>query len=100
MRYHSGRHFDVVVLQHDAARAELVRPQERARVDPPFVGNADVDVATVQRKELLRHRRQRRWPPGIHRRGEPGRPGGVEQVAVFQIVIGVVVRDEDVPQRL
>ena len=55
--------------------------------------------ALVHLEEQPRHARQRRRPPRVHRRREMVAPREQQQVAVVRVVIGVVVRDEDVAQR-
>ena len=90
---------DVLVLQDDAALAQLVGVDQRRERHPAFVGDARVDVGRVHLEEQARHLLERRRTPGVDRRAQPGRPRQPDQVAVVRVVVGVMVRDEDVAQR-
>jgi hypothetical protein len=55
-----------------------------------------VDVVGVHFEEQFRHLRERRWPLGIDAGDEPRSSSQPNQIPIVRIVVGVLVRQEDV----
>jgi hypothetical protein len=91
-------HLDVLVLEHEARRGQLVDWNQRRQRNPPFVGDARVDVGGIHLEEQARHLLERRRPPGVDARAQPRGPREPHQIAVVGRVIRVLVGQEDVAQ--
>jgi hypothetical protein len=88
----------VVVLHHGAGSCELVRVHERHERLASFVGDANVHVGRAHLEEEPRDPLDRRWSVRIDAMTHAARPREQQQVAVVGIVIGVMMRDEDIAQ--
>jgi hypothetical protein len=99
MRHGRARDGHQVVFHDRAAPRDLVRMDERRQRRAALVAHAHGDVGRAHVEKLLRHARQRRRSPRIHRRRQPVAPREQQQVAVVGVVIRMMVRDEDVPER-
>ena len=99
MRRAERRHGHVVGLQHDAVVLDILGGQQFADVGPAFVLDARLDVEAIQFPVGAGHAHQTLWAERMDRRRQPCRPGIVDEIAVFEIVVGVVVADEDVLDR-
>src|SRR5687768_11438781 len=88
-----GRYADALVFEDLAARRDLVRPHERRQGRAPLVRDTQLDVVSIRLEEVLRHRHERRWTVGVHRRRETGRPAEEEERSVAGDVIGMLVGD-------
>ena len=91
---------DVVGLQHHAVGIDVLGDQQLAQVGPAFVGDARLDVELVHLPIGFRHRFGALGTERMDRRFQPGRPGVIGEVAVFEIVIRVQVAEQDVFDRV
>src|SRR6266478_4473103 len=91
-------HFQVLVLHDWTCLDQLVYVNERDERAPALVGDARLDVGGIHLEEEPGHLLERRRPPRVDARAQPGRPCQPDEIAVVGIVIRVVVRDENVSQ--
>jgi hypothetical protein len=99
MRRAERRDLHVRSLQHYAVVRDVFRDQQFARIGTAFVLDPRLDVEPVQFPERFRHRLDALRTERVDRCRQARRPGVVEQIAVFEVVIGMVVGDEDVLHR-
>src|SRR5882724_8094380 len=67
-------HFQVLVLHDWTCLDQLVYVNERDERAPALVGDARLDVGGIHLEEEPGHLLERRRPPRIHARAQPGRP--------------------------
>ena len=84
-------HLDVTRLQHHAVVRDVLGDQQFARVGTAFVVDPGLDVELVQLPKRLCHRFDALRAERVDRCRETGGPGVVEQIAVFEIMIGMVM---------
>ena len=90
----------VVVRHHDATIANLVWVNQRHERRPAFVCNPRIDIVGVHLEEQLRHLLERRWSPRVDSGVQAGGPRQPDQIAVVSVMVGMLMGQEDVPQRI
>src|SRR5689334_13786014 len=71
---------------------------ELARIRTAFVNHARVDIKLEIVEEVGGHLRQARWTVSVDARGNARDPRVVKEWTELEIVIGVMMRDEDVAE--
>src|SRR5688500_17853818 len=89
---------DVVISQYDAARIDVMGANQRSKRHPSFIRNSGGDVGRVHLKEQLGHSRERRRPPRINWGAQSRRPGKPEKITIIRVMIGMMVRNEHMPE--
>ena len=89
-------HLHALVLRHGTGLAELVHVHERHQRRPALVGDPRVDVVRVHLEVEPRHLLERRRSPRVDAGAQAAHPRLHEHVAVVEVVVGVMMRDEDV----
>jgi len=79
-----------------AILGDVLGDQQLAQVGASIVLNTGCDVETVQLEIALGDRRDSLGAEGIDRRRKAARPGVLDEVAVVEIVIGMVMANQDV----
>jgi len=91
--------FHVSRLQHHAIFGDVFGDQKLAQVGTAFVLDAGFDIEPVQFEKRFRHRLDALRAERMDRRRKSRGPGIIDEIAVFEIVIGMVMADENVSHR-
>src|ERR1044071_10473243 len=70
--------------------------EQSARVCAAFVIDTRVDIKFEIVEKVARHLRQSWWTIGINTHGQTRDPRVVEKRSEFDVVVGVMMRDEDI----
>ena len=89
-----GRDADDPVVE-DWAIGVFAHRHHRLQLRPALVLDPRRDVEAIEAAEGRPHAGEALWPIGLHLRAKARAPGGVDQIAEFEIMIGMVMRDED-----
>jgi hypothetical protein len=105
-RWHHWRMIDqcgpdrhLVITQDQSSLAELMNMDQRLEWDASFVRRSRVNVVLIHIEKQPGHLRKRWRSPRVDAGAETSSPGEPDQVPIIGVVIGVVVRHEDVPER-
>ena len=98
MVHQTRAHFHVVIRQQHAGFFKLMSRQESAWVCPAFVIDTRVDVKLEVVKEIAGHVCEPGWAISVNAYRQAGNPRVVKEWPKFEIMVGMMMRDEDVPQ--
>src|SRR5262249_712640 len=89
---------DVIVPHDQPGLTEFVNRHELAWIFPPFVDDACVDIKLFISEERPLHPSQTNRPENVDLNPQTANPGIHYQRPNHEIVMGMVVRNEDVAQ--
>src|SRR5437870_4483491 len=98
MAYPATRDLHIIVPHYHTRLVKLMNENHLAKVGPAFVHNAGLDIEFLVFKEILRQLSQPNRSISLNVNRPAGHPCVVEQRAVLEIVIRMVMSDENVAQ--
>ena len=96
MAHAATRDLHVLVTHHDARLVEFMHRNQLAQVQLTFVHDAGVDVEFLVCKKILRELLQPRGSISINMNRPASNPRVIDQWAVLEIVIRMVMSNENV----
>src|SRR2546427_3457241 len=96
MAHAATRDRHIIVLHHDARLVEFMCGNQLAQVKLTFVNDASVDVEFLVFKKILRQLLQPRGSISINMNRPASNPRVIDQWAVLEIVIRMVMSNENV----
>src|SRR5438876_5413710 len=90
------RHF--VVLHDDTLAIKFVHENHFARIKPAFIFKTRLDIELLVTEKVLSHFTQTGRTIGVNTDSLGGNARVIEQRAVLEVMIRVMMRDEDVAQ--
>src|SRR5215469_5546547 len=93
-----SRHTDVFIMQYQSRCRDFMCVYQRSERYPAFVRDTRPDIDVTHREELARHPLEQRRSPCVHTSFQTRSPGEQQQIPVIGIVIGVLMRHENVTQ--
>src|ERR1051325_1876411 len=98
MAHSTRRDPDLVVSHHRASSLEFVNGNYRAWIRVAFVGHPRFDVELLIFQEVAGQLAQANWAVSVDVALLSSDPSVVNQCAVLEVVIGMMMRDENVAQ--